>query len=713
MKRGQITVFIIIGLILLFVIGTALYISRQKVTKEFEAVRPKVAELPSEIQPLRDYVDSCIRRLATDGLRRIGDSGGYIDSSFLTYNSYSPTEGDGVQLSPGKGPTIAYWWHLSSENKCKPPDCIFDSNRPGLTREDGGLSIEYQLDNYVTNNLRNCLGNFEDFKKRGCTVEERGEPKVTSNVAKDDVFFVGKYPLRANCGQQSYDMEDFYVTIDLNLREIYNLATELTNWESQNHVLEEVTKHVIYTFSELDSDKLPPPRQLDIGPPKPGTMWVKYEVGKKLRGILQSYIHFIQTSSVRNYHYILPTGAQNPELAEIFYNRQFFIPLNTTHPTLEVRFAYFDWWEPYFQLNCNGEICEAESVSNFQLLPFTVNRYNFAYDLSFPVLVEIRNSDSFNGEGYSFKIFLEQNMRDTDPFVGETPPLEAILGAKAPSIFCDPAQRTSGKVKVDVKDGKTLKPMEDASVSYICGRRNCNVGITSNGTVITKLPRCLGGILRVTKQGYATYSGLLDSFREEDLSVDVMMEPIRILKASIKNLPITKASKWGAWDYREGILRPPATQTAIIQLIRKGTSFDEEFVTGVELKGDETGEFPIIPGNFTISISSFLRENITIPPDERCKTIKKLLKKKKKCFWVPQDPIIFNETSPFPYGGAEFDYEFTSTMLRAASEIEFRQFVIAIDKVAEENRVVEDLNQLSSIKAYSQTGIDKLMPVIK
>src|SRR5574341_2110680 len=270
MRKAQITVFIIIGLIILFVIGTALYIARQKVTKEFEAIRPKVAELPSEVQPLRDFVDSCIRRLATDGLRRIGDSGGYIDTSSLVYNAQVPTEGEGVQLSPGKPPTIAYWWYLKSKSNCVQPDCIFDSERPPLYRSEGGFSIEAQLDDYITKNIRSCLGNFEDFKKRGCNVEERGEPKVTANVAKDDVFFVSKYPLRATCGQQSYDVEEFYVTIDLNFREIYNLASELTNFQSENRFLEEVTKQIIYTFAELESDKLPPPRQLDVGPPKLG-----------------------------------------------------------------------------------------------------------------------------------------------------------------------------------------------------------------------------------------------------------------------------------------------------------------------------------------------------------------------------------------------------------------------------------------------------------
>lgn len=714
MKRGQITIFIIIGLVILFIIGTAIYLFNRQTARPFEAVRPIITQVSSEAQPLRDLVESCIQRLATDGLRKIGDSGGYVDQKYLTYNPLSPTEAEAVQMSPGAGPLVAYWWYLKSNNRCTPPDCVFDSKRPGLYRGEGALSIEAQLDGYVTNNLRSCLGNFEDYQKRGCTVQELGEPKVTANVAQDDVFFVGKYPLRANCAGHSYDIEDSYVTIDLNLREIYNLASELTNYENQYRMLESVTKSLIYSFSDVDSAKLPPPRDLKVGPPQPGVFWIKSEVGKTLKGLLASYIPLIQTSGVRNYRYITaPQGTRDPANFEILYNRQFFIPLNTTHPKLEARFSYLDWWNPYFNLNCNGELCRADSASNFALLPLTINRYTFAYDLSYPVLVELRNPNAFNTEGYSFNFFLEENMRDSDSFTTDVPKFTAAVTNKIPSIFCDPDQRTSGKVDVYVKDGKTLKGAEGASVSFLCGNQLCVLGDTHNGTLSTKFPRCVGGTLRINKPEYASYSAPLDTQREESMHNDVLLEPIRALNASVRNYALTKAAKHDPWDYREGgSLRPRDTQETTISLTRISNSWEEQFSSVVSLTGDESKEILLVPGNYTISISSFLRQNLTIPPDQRCFKIKKLFGSSRKCFWVPQNPIIFNETAPFPYGSAEYEYEFTSSMLRGARKIEFKEFVIAIDLVPENQRIVEDLNELNVVNSYVQSNLERIYPVI-
>jgi hypothetical protein len=374
---------------------------------------------------------------------------------------------------------------------------------------------------------------------------------------------------------------------------------------------------------------------------------------------------------------------------------------------------YLDWWEPYLDLHCGGQLCRADSATNFELIPFTINRYNFPYDLSYPVLVEIRNPFAFGGEGYSFKFFLEQNLRASQAIRAEASPFKPATVDERPSIFCNPDQQTSGTITVNVKDGKNLQPMEKAIVSFICGGQNCNFGLTEKGILATKFPRCVGGILRVSKHGYATHASMLDTGREAPINISLTLEPIKVLNASIKNYAITKTGKRESWDFKEGgPLRPSDYQETLIQLVRNGTPFDEPYSAIVNFKGDNGGEIKIIPGNYTVSISSFYKGNITIPPDKRCFKIKKITGSKKKCYNIPADPIHFNESSPLPYGAAEYYYEFTPTMLRGAKSIEFREFVLAIDKVPENQRIVEDLGQLDKAKMYATANLDRIYPVI-
>lgn len=712
MKKGQITVFIIIGILILLVIGIAVYLTKVRVTKEITAVRPSVETIPQEIQPVRDFVEACIKRLGTDGLKRVGDQGGYVEPN-LMFNPTSPTEGEAVQFSPGAGPLVAYWWYMKSRNECT-KDCIFDSNRPPLYRSQGGNSIEVQLDNYVTNNLRSCLDNFKEFGRKDCTVTEEGEPEVTANVAEEDVFFVGKYPIRVTCGAQTVSLENYYVSIPLNLREIYNLATTLTAYESEYRLLEQATTTVIEGFSGRDSSKLPPPRDMDVGSPSPGTFWIKYEVGKKLQRLLMSYIPLIQTQGVKNYKYIVaPAAIRDTDLYETIYNRQFFIPMNESHPSLETHFMYLDWWQPYFEMNCNGQLCQADSLSSFFLIPIGINRYTFAYDVSYPVLVEVRNPTALGGEGYSFKFFLEENMRNSESFLSEAPPVKGVAGPIS-SIFCDPSQRTSGKITITARDGLSLKPLEGATVGFICNNQNCNLGETDKGNYSSKFPRCIGGTLRMTKAGYASLSVPLDTHREEPFGISVTMEPIRTVQARVKDFPITKASKHSGWQFIEdaGLMRPREKQTTTITLTKNATPYEEPFAAVVELEDDKPGDLTIVPGKYSVQISSFLKEDLVIPPDQRCFKIRKFLRTSTKCYYVPEKPILFNETSPFPYGSTSYDYEFTADMLRGAKSIEFRQFVLAIDNVPENQRIIEDLSELNKINMYSAANLERLYPVI-
>ncbi len=728
MKRGQITVFIIIGLIIVLVIGTIIYMTKVRVTKEIEAVRPSVAKIPQEIQPVRDLVDSCIGRLGKDGLKRIGDQGGYITP--LPYTARNPTEGEAAQFSPGAEPIVAYWWYMKSDNKCE-NNCQFDTKRPFLSRTEGANSIEAQLDEYVAENLQACLDNFQELQRKGCTVVEEGKPEITTSVAKYDVFFVVKYPLRATCGKQTFKLEDYYVSIPLNLMEIYELATKITNMEMENRILETATVNVIETFSGADSESLPPPRELEAGPPKPGVFWIKYNVLQQLKGLLAAYVPIIQVWNTRNYRYIrAPAGTRDSELYELIYNRQFLVPIEGNYPDLEATFNYFEWWEPYFDLNCNGQLCQADSATNFFAVPLTINKYTFAYDLSYPVLVEIRNPTALKGEGYSFKFLLEQNMRNTDAFLTDTPILKGAQPPGPASIFCDPAQRTSGLVSLYVRDGLTLKGQDEAAVSYICIGESCNLGETDNGEFSSKFPGCIGGTLRLTKPGYATLSVPLDTNTKEPVNITLTMEPIRTLNASVKNYPITKQSKYANWEYVPGgSLRPKEGQSTVIVLTRNSTPYDEPYSSIAEITGEKPATIDIIPGKYKISLTSFLKENLTIPPDKRCNDILKLPetkcyylpqdprkcvpKEEKECYFIPPDPIKFNETSPFPYGSNEFYYEFTPAMLRGAKSIEFRQFILAIDRIPEDQRIVEDLAEATKVNMYAAANEELLYPVIK
>ena len=107
-KKGQLTIFIIVGIFLLFSAALIIYI-RQAVTEYKPPVEIALEVVPTELQPLQKFVTECIQSTATDAIRTAGMQGGYVDASNIAVNDRDPTSGEGVKLSTGSELNIPYW----------------------------------------------------------------------------------------------------------------------------------------------------------------------------------------------------------------------------------------------------------------------------------------------------------------------------------------------------------------------------------------------------------------------------------------------------------------------------------------------------------------------------------------------------------------------------------------------------------------------------
>ena len=162
-KRAQITIFLIIGIILLFSSALLLYI-RGKAADAPADFQPVLQEVPLEAQPAKLYVEECVNRVTKRALRLIGLQGGYINVSDAQLSGKSfrlpppglenrPTEYDAIPMMEGSGSYIPYWWYMNSPNRCD-GDCTFDTGMPSLYKAFGPHSVEGQVDEYVRREIK-------------------------------------------------------------------------------------------------------------------------------------------------------------------------------------------------------------------------------------------------------------------------------------------------------------------------------------------------------------------------------------------------------------------------------------------------------------------------------------------------------------------------------------------------------------------------------
>ncbi len=705
-RSAQAAIFMIVGL-LIMIGGVVFFYSTREIKKSFEPEIKIVQEqVPVEFDAIKNYANDCAYSVGVEGLKIIGKQGGYISFANRTLNkeqltiTKNPTESDAVYFTADSDLKIPYWWYLKSANNCE-ANCIFASKRPELRQADN--SIEKQLERYIDSKFKDCLSNFEPFLAQGYKVTEKGNVKTDVTIASEDVLVIVEYPISAEKQDAKKDLSQFLVRIPVNLDRVYDLAAKITNLQIKHHYLEKHILNLIVAFSGINKEKLPPmsDMQFNFGS---SISWQKSEIKNKITSMLASYIPLFQVDGTYNYE----RNLLDSELKQRLYDSTILPVANSSFSDLAVYFTYLDFWPVYFNLNCKGERCIPSSANSIiPFLSFGIQDYRFAYDLSFPVLVEVQDPFALNGQGYSFNFFLEGNIRNNRHMGNNFSSLE-LSSISERSQLCD--IKSSGSIAVKVLDASSKKPIEDAQVLYTLIDESCFIGSTlADGSLTEKFPVGIGGVANIVREGYIGKAVEFDPKADADESLNVEIQPIFTKKVVVKKKNVVKTPQ--GWQFVDTPVDLSSKESATITLTRlnDGNELDFSSVANYEGKQTEKSEIEIAPGDYSAEITLLLNEKIVIPEKEKCEGIFPL----RKCFTVPK--IDFGEKSTpgderFPEGGLKLNFTINPSDLQNHGTIVLNAVSIDIANVPEQERVVEDIEQIGKIEYYSSTYNSALQP---
>src|SRR3989338_4960021 len=361
--KAQVSIFVIFSIVILVAAVLGYYLNTESHKEEIApGVFISAKDIPTQIDPVNAFVTQCLDDTAVEGLILIGEHGGYIgiDNPKLSKQSFRPNddhkESDAVAFAPGSDFKIPYWWYLESSNNCE-GTCRFASKRPPLKNDED--SIERQLDRYIEKKLPDCIDSFKSLEEQGFEINELSAIKASSKITENDVIVVLDYSLEIKKEDITSNLDQFFVRMPVELQKIYGLATEITNMQQKYHFLERQTMNLISSFSSVDGDKLQPisDMRFEFGS---ATSWRKSEVKEKVESILTSYIPLFQVDGTKNFN----RGFYPSELKQRLYDSMIVPVADQGYGNLEVTFAYLDFWPLYFDMNCNGDVCQPESASS-------------------------------------------------------------------------------------------------------------------------------------------------------------------------------------------------------------------------------------------------------------------------------------------------------------------------------------------------------------
>ncbi len=527
-RSAQVTVFIIVGIILLLTVGIIVY---------FQYAYKKVLTFELSEEPVTAYVQQCLVDITEEGVMLAGKNGGYVFQEELSdeqkeFLQLLPFNSDTLLLANGKQ-QLRYWYYQMN-------DGIDRVAIPKLEKqaEDDG-SIQDQLERYVEQQLPICLHNFEALEKTGKVITETGELSVSVLIADQAVEVTAFLPLEIDEAGTTTTQDSFSATVPVGLKPTYELAREIAEHELNTLFLEQTTRNLLATYSQVDKEYLPPMAGgLHFEPCANRVFWFYNDVQEDVQQMLAANIPFLKVKNT-NYGEIIIDKKKEAD-DEVRNLRQavfdaFIISLSANqYEHLLVNFNYQTNYPMDLMFGNNigyGLIQPSIFEINILVANLCMFEYNYLYNVKYPVVVTITDPTSALDENaFIFQFPLQVVVKNNYPRIKLNDVLRNLYRipetVDEPSYQCDPEQRLSAESTITVEDPKGA-PVEDAVVTFQCGPTYvyeydvnetvvavhrfadaCHMGTTDeNGELTTKFPPCTGsGIVTVQSVEYTEKS---------------------------------------------------------------------------------------------------------------------------------------------------------------------------------------------------------------
>jgi|TARA_B100002003_G_scaffold142270_1_gene131635 hypothetical protein len=192
-KKGQITFFIILGIVLVVSFALIFYLF-QNSTDKGESEIQQIQSFELSTSPINSYVESCIESVGEDAILWIGNHGGYFEVP-----TYNPDDYQGT----------AYYFYVDRN--------IMPSKE----------KIEQELSKYMDSELFFCIRNFIAFEEMGFEIEQ-GKINTTTMIRPNNVLFNVNFPIKISREQNTKQLVSFQGSINnVRLSTIYDVSKSI------------------------------------------------------------------------------------------------------------------------------------------------------------------------------------------------------------------------------------------------------------------------------------------------------------------------------------------------------------------------------------------------------------------------------------------------------------------------------------------------------
>jgi len=338
-KRGQVTVFIIIAIVIVAAIA-AFFILRSTIT---------TSAVPASLEPVYASFLACLEDDTVTGITVLESQGGYIElPEFKPGSQYMPFSSQLNFL----GNPIPYWYYVSGNN-------IQKEQVPTLS------DMEEQLGDFIENRINNCL--LDSYLENGYGVSMGEEVEADVKINEENVEINLDMALAMERANDSVVVNSHNIAVNSRLGKLYSDARAIYDYEQESLFLENYGVDTLRLYAPVDGV------EISCSP----KVWSADEVFDELGMAIEENTLALKVNG-GNFE------LQNPE------DKYFVIDVPVEENVL---FLNSRNWSHSFEVNPSQEsIMIAKPVGNqpgMGMLGFCYIPYHFVYNVNYPVLVQV------------------------------------------------------------------------------------------------------------------------------------------------------------------------------------------------------------------------------------------------------------------------------------------------------------------------------------
>lgn len=516
-KRGQLTSFIIAGLILLLLVGFLVMFKYQTAVGRY---------VPHDIAPVAVFVKSCMDTIANDAVSLMKLQGGYIILPQMIADDPNAYVDFGFKIP------FAYY--------------------RGADRLMSRAEMEAELLSYITANLHGCLNGFRNFAEV-YDIQQQGDISGKVFISDDKVVAELSIPLKIKkrAEETVYDMPVLAAEVKTRLGEMHELAEAIMKKENTDFFLEGYVYDMIASSPEL------PHEGVEITCDR--REWTIAELDEYIR---QAIAH--------NFRYLTFRNTQYAKSNIPYFDRQYNVDLDVGFKdfrNVKVNTIY----NPEWPINLNIHPSKSGII---RPLEYPVTKYFFncfkiyhhKYSADFPVVFHLV-ADNNADEGFYFATPVLMS-RDEPNRYGEVPLWPSEVDKVGSERYCanttsfhtysldasgnivvSPSLRDNRitTLNIHVFDISTMEALSDAAISYHCVKFRCEIGATAypfsvegyytggQPMLTARFPDCVNGYIVAEKKGYMpAYVSQSTTPEFDNFNVNVELKPLKEFDVVVK-----------------------------------------------------------------------------------------------------------------------------------------------------------------------------------